>query len=273
MTEPFMQEAEDFRAEVQTLYAVLAGADPAVWEEPTAFKHYKTFDVIAHLHAFDKAAAESLKGPEAFLAYTRDFNAANARGDDWTVFTRAWVGIDNGPELLEAWRTYADTLADAFRTVDPKARVPWGRGPGMSARSSISARQMETWSHGQAVFDLMGVDRADGDRIRNIVVLGVNTYGFTFRNRGLPVPEPAPHVRLTAPSGAIWTFNDEGSDSRIEGTATEFCQVAAQTRNIADTGLTATGPAALAWAPIAQCFAGAPNDPPPPGLRVKRPPR
>ena len=38
----------------------------------------------------------------------------------------------------------------------------------MSARSSISARLMETWAHGQAVYDRLGVVRVDTDRIRNI---------------------------------------------------------------------------------------------------------
>ena len=43
----------------------------------------------------------------------------------------------------------------------------------MSARSAISARQMETWAHGQEVFDVLGADREEHDRIRNIVVLGL----------------------------------------------------------------------------------------------------
>ena len=54
----------------------------------------------------------------------------------------------------------------------------------MSARSSITARQMETCAHAQEVFDCLGQYRADTDRIRNIAHLEVNTFGWTFVNRG-----------------------------------------------------------------------------------------
>ena len=141
----------------------------------------------------------------------------------------------------------------------------------MSARSSITARLMETWAHGQEVYDLLGVTRQNADRIRNIVVLGVNTYGWTFANRKQPVPEPMPYLLLTAPSGEEWTFGNEQADERITGLAEEFCQVVTQVRNIADTNLSVTGSNAAAWMEQAQCFAGPPNPPPAPGTRFMRP--
>ena len=60
---------------------------------------------------------------------------------------------------------------------------------------------------------------------------------------------------------------EENTESLIEGDAVEFCQVVTQTRNIADTGLKATGEAAAKWMAIAQCFAGPPEEPPAPGAR------
>jgi uncharacterized protein (TIGR03084 family) len=66
-------------------------------------------------------------------------------------------------------------MAARFAAADPFARVPWV-GPDMSVRSAITARLMETWAHGQAAYDLLGVVRRNTDRIRNIAVLGVNTY-------------------------------------------------------------------------------------------------
>ena len=69
--------------------------------------------------------------------------------------------------------------------------------------------------------DVLGVERVDSDRIGNIVRLGVNTYGWTFKNRGEDVPGPMPRLRLTAPSSAIWDYG-EGEDL-IEGSASEFC--------------------------------------------------
>ena len=74
-----------------------------------------------------------------------------------------------------------------------------------------------------------------------------------------------PRLRLTAPSGAIWEYGD--GDDLIEGSASEFCQVVTQCRNIGDTSLSVHGPVATRWMAIAQCFAGPPQDPPPPGAR------
>jgi uncharacterized protein (TIGR03084 family) len=129
---------------------------------------------------------------------------------------------------------------------------------------------METWAHGQAIYDLLGQERSVGDRIKNVAVIGINTFGWTFTNRGLPVPEKRPSVRLTAPSGATWEWNQPDEGNVIEGSAVEFCQVVTQTRNIADTSLKVMGESASAWMSIAQCFAGPPENPPPPGTRYRQ---
>ena len=126
---------------------------------------------------------------------------------------------------------------------------------------------METWAHGQEIYDLLGVTRKNEDRIRNIVVLGNNTYGWTFKVNGEDPPEPHPHLILNAPSGDVWLYNDPNGEERIEGLAEEFCQVVTQTRNIADTDLKVAGPNATRWMAMAQCFAGRPETPPAPGTR------
>ena len=114
---------------------------------------------------------------------------------------------------------------------------------------------------------MLGLERSRSDRLRNVAELGIRTFGFTFNNRGLPVPAAPPHVRLRAPSGAWWEWNALSADSRIEGEAFDFCQVVTQVRNIADTRLAVTGDTARAWMAIAQCFAGPPENPPAPGMR------
>ena len=146
----------------------------------------------------------------------------------------------------------------------------WVCPASMSARSSITARLMETWAHGQEVYDQLGVVRENNDRIRNIVVLGVNTYGWTFANRKLPAPGPMPFLSLTAPSGEIWTYGEEQDDERIAGRAEEFCQVVTQVRNVADTSLSVSGKIAQSWMTQAQCFAGPPQPPPAAGTRRTR---
>ena len=76
---------------------------------------------------------------------------------------------------------------------------------------------METWAHGQEVFDALGLDRAEADRIKNIVVLGMNTFGWTYAVRKLDIPATVPQVRLTAPSGAEWVWNEHEPDNTVEG--------------------------------------------------------
>lgn len=124
-------------------------------------------------------------------------------------------------------------------------------------------------AHGQAVFDVLGQERVENDRIRNIVIMGVNTYKWSFVNRGAPVPDPMPYVRLTSPSGAIWEFNAAQDTDRLEGSAVDFCRVVAQTRNIADTELRVQGENARAWMASAQCFAGPAQQPPLAGSRFR----
>ena len=82
-----------------------------------------------------------------------------------------------------------------------------------------------------------------------------STFAWTFLNRGLEVPGDPPHVRLVAPSGAIWEWNEPSDESRIAGDALDFCRVVTQGRNIADTALDVVGDTATQWMAIAQCFA------------------
>ena len=140
--------------------------------------------------------------------------------------------------MLETWHAFVLEMSDSFGEADPIARVKWA-GPDMSVRSSITARLMETWAHGLAIYDALGVERQDDDRIRNIAILGINTFGWAFRNRKLEVPAQPPYVRLTAPSGAVWEWNDLSTTNCVTGSATGFCQVLTQTRNVADTDLSA----------------------------------
>ena len=105
----------------------------------------------------------------------------------------------SGKELISLWKDEFSRVADAFSKADPKKRVKWA-GPDMSVRSSITARHMETWSHGQEVFDQLGIDRINTDRIKNIVIIGINTFGWTFINRSLEVPKKVPMIILVSPS-------------------------------------------------------------------------
>jgi uncharacterized protein (TIGR03084 family) len=182
-------------------------------------------------------------------------------------FETHWIDGLTGRALVSRWRGYYTDMATRWVDADPKARLKWA-GPDMSVLSSITARLMETWAHGQAVYDLLGIKRVDTARIHNIAVLGVNTFKWTFLNRGWTVPEQVPGVELVAPSGECWRWNESNTDDRVSGSATEFCQVVTQTRNISDTQLKVSGPVAERWMANAQCFAGPPETPPVAGTRA-----
>jgi uncharacterized protein (TIGR03084 family) len=265
-------EAADFAAECEATYNLLKPLDDADYNRETQFKGWLINDIMQHLYSGDMRAHMTLTDPEGYarVKAARQTVVATTTAEK-LANQRASVGHIEGRALLEAWRESAAKTAAAYAEADPKQRVEWV-GPDMSARSSITARLMETWSHSQALYDILGKERADGDRIRAIAHLGAITYGWTFANRGEKPPGPAPLIRLTAPSGAIWEWNADSAPAgeAVEGPATDFCQVVAQTRSIADVNLSVTGKCATAWMNQAQCFAGPPNDPPAPGSRFKQ---
>jgi uncharacterized protein (TIGR03084 family) len=207
-----------------------------------------------------------MRDADKFQAFWSDLGAGFANGRTFVQLTDEWLDGARNRKALDLWRAFYPEMTDRFAAADPKARVPWA-GPDMSVRSSITARLMETWAHGQEVYDFLGIERVNADRIRNIAILGMNTFAWTFVNRQLEVPAPVPHVRLEGPSGAIWEWNAEVESDFVEGSATEFCQVVTQVRNVADTKLRVTGDVARRWMSIAQCFAGLASDPPTPATR------
>ncbi|MEL6824694.1 MAG: TIGR03084 family metal-binding protein [Pseudomonadota bacterium] len=260
-----MQQAEDFRAESEALFGLLDGADTTRFDEPTLFKDWTINAVLQHLHFWNQMAGLQLTD-EAELS--RRLGEVMRHEGGMRGFERAHFNEMGGRDLLDSWHEDVAHTADLFADADPKARLKWA-GPDMSARSSITARLMETWAHGQEVYDHLGVERANADRIQNIVVLGVNTFGWTYKTRKQDPPGPMPYLELTAPSGAVWTYGDESETERVAGLAEEFCQVVTQTRNVADTDLNVTGATARDWMSKAQCFAGAPETPPAPGARFR----
>ncbi|MCP5083806.1 MAG: TIGR03084 family protein [Alphaproteobacteria bacterium] len=265
-----MQQAEDFRQEAFALAAILEPLSAAQFASKTQFKNWTIEDVLGHLHIFNQAANLSLQSGGAFVEFYEPIRAALAGGRSMLETQYDWLNGLGGRALFDAWLDLSEQTADNFSNTDPKARLKWA-GPDMSARSFITARQMETWAHGHEIYDVMGLQREDTDRVKNIDHMGVIAYGWTFINRKLDVPEPAPYVRLVAPSGAVWEWNEPQDGNRVGGSATEFAQVVTQVRNVADTALSTQGENAGRWLAFAQCFAGKPEDPPSPGTRFLQP--
>ena len=255
------------RDEADELHRLLMSLDRADWQRATLFKAWTIDDIVRHLHMGDRMGLASATSPDDFRALMDDIRARRAESASRLEETRRRLNGLGGPELLGQWRATLDRLCAALAEKTPDTRLVWA-GPDMGVAMFTTARQMEIWAHGQAIYDLLGVERpAPSPRLRNIAEIGVRTFGWAYRNRGLPVPAIRPYIDLATPFGERWTWNAPSADETVTGDAFAFCQVVTQTRNAADTSLQVSGPTARHWMTIAQCFAGPPETPPAAGSR------
>ena len=264
-----LEQAIHFKEESDALYKLLINADKNSFKLKTQFKSWTINDVLYHLHVWNIAALLSLKNENEFKEFMQSFMEAVKSGNSAREYEKILSDNAEGLDLLNLWKETYEKISNEFAKSDPKKRVKWA-GPDMSVRSSITARHMETWAHGQEIFDQLGFERIDTDRIKNIVVIGVNTFGWTYINRNLSIPEKMPKLSLLSPSNELWEWNEDNEENMISGSATEFSQVVTQVRNINDTSLKVSGKIANEWMSIAQCFAGPPENPPEKGTRFTR---
>lgn len=263
-----MQEAWDFKDECDSIAAVLDGKTEADLQTETLFKGWTINDIVGHLHLWNIAADQTLNEPEEFQTFIKMAMGGLMSGKTHQQLQDGYFKEMSALDIYKAWKDYYPAMAERFGASDPDARVKWA-GPDMSVKSCIIARQMEHWSHAQAIFDVLGLERENKDRLKNVAHIGVTTYSWSFKVKGLEPIKPKPYIRLTAPSGDIWEWNEPQDNNRVEGSAAEFSQVVTQCRNIGDTNLQTTGEAATTWMKIAQCFAGGPETPPAKGVRRK----
>ncbi len=261
-----MKQALDFLEESRQLFNLLQNKPDEDFKMKTQFKNWTINDVIGHLHIFNFAANLSLKSSKEFEIFFSQIDEALKIKSSLLDIQNLWLNGLVGQDLLNAWWKETRSVSKNFKIIDPKLRLKWA-GPDMSARSSITARQMETWAHGQEIFDVLGKIRIENDRIKNIVHLGVLTFMWSFKNKNLEPPATIPYVQLQSPSGKIWEWNDPLSSSKVKGLAVDFASVVTQTRNVLDTNLRVIGDEATQWMSVAQCFAGPPENPPKPNTR------
>ena len=260
------QICDDLRSEHEALDAVLGDLDEKQWMIMTPSAPWTIKDQIRHLAYFDDRAALAASDADRFGKHIEEVVS------DIGGFVKMLEDVGKNmpiPELMGWWRRERKKMLEAYAAVGRKDRLPW-YGPPMSALSHATARIMETWAHGQDVFDALRLKRTNTDRLRHVAHLGVTTFGWSYKNRGLEVPKTPIRVELTAPSGSIWTWGPEDALDRISGPAEGFCLVVAQRRHVDDTGLKVVGETARDWMLKAQCFAGPATDGPPPGERVVR---
>jgi uncharacterized protein (TIGR03084 family) len=258
------QLCDDLVAETADLEALVADLDEDGWSTATPAEGWDVKDQVGHLAYFDERAHASMSDAAAFVAH-RDEALSHP---DFPERMAAESRRFEGPETLAWFGRARGAMLEVARHTDPSRRVPW-YGPDMSAASSITARIMETWAHGQDVADGLGRQRTPTDRLRHVAFIGARALPNSYQARGLPVPDAPVRVELRAPSGDVWAFGPEGAPNQVRGPALDFCLVVTQRRHVDDLELDVVGPVATEWLSIAQAFAGPPGTGRKPGQFAK----
>ena len=246
----------ELRQESDELLGRLARLSAREWEQPTTAQGWDIGDQVSHLAYFDDVAQLALTDPAAFRA-TAD--RLTRGGGDIADGVAAQYRSLTATELTDWFAASRAGLLEAFAGDDPRRRLPWF-GPDMSVASSATARLMETWAHGQDVYDTIGEVHPPSPGLRSIAHLGVSTFAFAHRLNGYEVPDEPVGVQLCAPDGSdIWTWGPIDARNRVSGPAEDFVLVVTQRRHWTDTALVVDGEMAAAWLDIAQAFAGAPT--------------
>jgi uncharacterized protein (TIGR03084 family) len=244
--------------ETEALRGALARAGASGFAAVTPSPGWSVADQVSHLAYFDDAARTSVLDPEGFAVF-RDEASRLGVGlcDDIASRYRTHSPV----ALLSWWREARGTMLDAMHAAGTSARVPW-YGPTYSVASALTGRIMETWAHGQDVYEALGEDHPVTPALFDVARLCARTRANSYAAHGRVAPEREVAVELEAPDGTTWRFGDAGE--LVRGDAVEFCLVATQRRHHADTSIVASGPDAAEWLALAQAFAGPPGDGRPP---------
>ncbi len=264
MTEraPIGELVADLEGEHRALDDLLAGRAESDWALATPSPGWTVADQVGHLGYFDRTATLAIVDEDAFADHlVESLTEMERDGLDGTSLRQARAMTPD--DLLVWWRTGAAGLVQAAGRLDDGDRLPW-YGPSMGARSFLTARLMETWAHAHDLADTFGVEVSPTTRLRHIAQLGFITRGWSHAVRGQEMPAGEVRVELSVPGEEVWTWGSEAATDSITGSALGFCQVVTQRRHVHDTDLAVSGDAAAEWMSIAQAFAGAPTDGPPP---------
>ena len=140
----------------------------------------------------------SITDPDQFR---RDADALASDGDDYPDRVAAAHRHLDGDALRTWFRASRQRLLDAYARCDPATRLPWF-GPDMGVASSVTARIMETWAHGQDIADTLGTERPPTARLRHVAHIGIRALPYSYLVNGLPVPDRADPGRARPPRTA-----------------------------------------------------------------------
>ncbi len=235
-------------AEGDELDALVRAVDD--WSVPTPAPGWTIAHQIAHLAWSDANALSALRTPDAFGA---ELKRAEAEGSGYADKAAAAGAATPRSVLLDEWRTGRAELAAALRETPWDHAFPWYMSK-VTPALMTPLRLMETWAHGQDVFDAVGAAHRPTDRLQHVASLGVLGRPLSFAAVGLPEPADPFRVELTAPDGGTWVWGPEDAAQRVEGGANDFCLCVTRRRPWSETDMTATGEDAQKWLEVARVF-------------------
>ena len=237
---------DDLAAEQDRLEKILLGLDEAQWMSPSGALGWTIADVVLHLAQSEEGVAATAThrqlrtGLGAIAGDTMDDRAAEA-----VRMERAAPA-----EVFERWQRARQAALAAVRAADPDQPLEWVAGP-MKPATLATTRLAEHWAHGLDITEPLGIEFPDTQRLRHIAWLAHRTLPYALSLVGQP--PVAVRCELTAPDSAgaesagpdgsgTWRFGPADAESAITGTAGDFCRVAAQRLDPAQSGLRASGP-------------------------------
>ena len=264
---------DDLAAEQDRLDHILSGLDEAQWTSPSAAQGWTIADVVLHL-------AQSEEGVEATAARRPLRAGLGAMAGD-TMDDRAAeaVRLERAApaEVFARWQRARQAALAAVRAADPDQPLEWVAGP-VKPATLATTRLAEHWAHGLDITGPLGIEFPDTERLRHVAWLAHRTLPYALSLAGQP--PVAVRCELTPPDGAgadgagagadragadragadrasadsagadsagadssgTWRFGPPEAESTITGTAGDFCRVAAQRLDPAQSGLRASGP-------------------------------
>ena len=153
-------------------------------------------------------------------------------------------------EVFARWQRARQAALGAVRAADPDQPLEWVTGP-VKPATLATTRLAEHWAHGLDITGPLGIKFPDTERLRHVAWLAHRTLPYALSLAGQP--PVAVRCELTAPddggpdgaslcSSSTWRFGPPDAESAITGTAGDFCRVAAQRLDPAQSGLRASGP-------------------------------
>ncbi len=225
------------------------------WDMITPFADWTIREEICHIAYFDDKARLAATDPDGFQTDMLEILEGVTSVDAFLANTVKDLMKLSPKDLMDFWNNERSKMLKTIEILEPQDKIVW-YGPPMTAESFVIARMLETWAHGQDIADALKIKRTSTDRLKHIAHLGVKTFGWSYKNRGLEKPSEKVCVELKSPSGETWRWNPEQTENSITGSAEDFCLVVSQRRHIDDTCLMASGPIAHEWMTLAQVFAG-----------------